>query len=86
MLAVQLAAQEDEREEGCKEHLRPAHHLVHAGSDAEQPHIHEHRGHQVKDGGYAQQRKLPELCNRLHRLLNLPVRTRLSSMRAAEWT
>ena len=35
--------------------LLTAHHLVHARGHAEQAHVHEHRGHQVKDSGDGQQ-------------------------------
>ena len=65
MLAVEFASQEHQREQGSEEHLSPPHHLVDAGSHAEQSDVHEHRCHKVKDCGYAKQCKLPKLCHRL---------------------
>ena len=51
---VELSVEECDSKESCKQHLSAPHHLVDGRCDRQQAHIHQHGGHQVKEGGNAQ--------------------------------
>ena len=60
MVLVEAAAQKDDGEERGKQHLGAAHHLVHAGGDAEQADVHEHGRDEVEEGGDGEQERLAQ--------------------------
>lgn len=49
MVLIQVAMQEQHCKQGCKEHLRAPHHLIHTGCHTEQADVHQHRSDQVED-------------------------------------
>ena len=68
VVLIQAAVEEEDREEGCEEHLCPSHHLVDRGCHGEKADVHKDSGHQVESGGNSQQEDFPKLRVRLANL------------------
>lgn len=58
MILVEVALEEQDGKQRRKQHLSATHHLVYAGGDAEQAHIHEDGRDEVKGAGDGQQQRL----------------------------